>query len=158
MHSRINTLWGIVSLSIFFIASCSKSSPEPNQTTNDPGKVVTPADSINISEVFGVCHVGGQYHFTGKPFLIEGAEEILKLGSKCIKEWFEHVNKKYPYNSSWSIDVDNYSYADLAQTSYFQQLFSMSFKTYSLELTNSKINWKDGFRALWCILKYNLIK
>jgi len=21
-----------------------------------------------------------------------------------------------------------------------------------------KINWKDGFRALWCILKYNLIK
>lgn len=21
-----------------------------------------------------------------------------------------------------------------------------------------KINWKDGFRAIWCVLRYNLIK
>jgi hypothetical protein len=154
MYSKISALLWVVILFAFFITSCSKSAIETNQSTIDSNKII-PFDSINISEVVGVCHVGGQYHFTGKPFLIEGAEEILKLGSKCIKVWFEHVNKKYPYNSSWPIDVDNYSYADLAQTNYFQQLFSMPFKTYSLELTNSKINWKDGLSATEKISVYN---
>jgi hypothetical protein len=155
MISRIYTLSGVFLLSIFISASCSKSSHEPNPATNDPGKVVLPVDSINISEVLGVCHVGGQYHFTGKPFLIEGADEILKLGSKCIKVWFERVSKKYPYNSTWPVDVDNYSYAQLAQTNYFQQLFAMPFKAYSLELTNSKINWKDGLSDTEKISVYN---
>jgi hypothetical protein len=94
--------------------------------------------------VLGVCHAGGQYHFSGKPYLIEGAEEILKLGSKCIKVWFENVAKKYPYNSIWPSDVANYSCVELAQTPYFQQLFSMAFKVYSLEINDGMINWRDG--------------
>ena len=144
MWNRISALLGIIFLFAYFGISCSKSKSDSIKAIVDSSKVVAAIDSTNISEVLGVCHAAGQYHFTGKPYLIEGAYEILKLGSKCIKVWFENVAKKYPYNSSWPSDVANYSYVQLAQTAYFQQLFSMPFKVYSLELTNSKINWKDG--------------
>jgi hypothetical protein len=102
-----------------------------------------------ISEVVGVTHCDGRYNFTDKPFLKEGADEILKLGSKCIKVWFNQVDKKYPYNSHWPVDVDNFSYIDLAKTAYFKELFQMPFKVYSLEMTdgNLKINWRDGLSA-----------
>ncbi|MDP4238456.1 MAG: hypothetical protein Q8904_03170 [Bacteroidota bacterium] len=100
-----------------------------------------------VSEVVGIAHVNGRYNFTNKPYLIEGAEEILKLGSKCIKVWFNDVANKYSYNSKWPTDVNRLSYVDLAKTLYFKELFNMPFKTYSLEMTdgNIKINWRDGF-------------
>lgn len=99
-----------------------------------------------VSEVVGITHCDGRYNFTDKPFLREGADEILKLGSKCIKVWFNDVARKYSYNSKWPANVNSLSYVDLAKTTYFKELFDMTFKVYSLEMTdgNLEINWRDG--------------
>lgn len=99
-----------------------------------------------ISEVLGITHCNGKYNFTDKPFLLEGADEILKLGSKCIKVWFGNVSSKYPFNSKWPADVNKLDYTDLAKTRYFKELFSMPFTTYCLEMLdgNLNINWRNG--------------
>jgi hypothetical protein len=99
-----------------------------------------------VSEVVGIAHVDGRYNFTNKPFLIEGADEILKLGSKCIKVWFSNVANKYSYNSKWPANVNSLGYVRLAKTPYFKKLFGMPFKVYCLEMTddNMKLNWRDG--------------
>jgi hypothetical protein len=99
-----------------------------------------------VSEVIGIAHVDGRYNFTNKPFLIEGSDEILKLGSKCIKVWFNDVDHKYIFNSKWPSNVDKLNYTELSKTPYFKKLFSMPFKVYSLEMTDGNLNmeWRDG--------------
>lgn len=110
--------------------------------------ITKPANEIlkPVSEVVGIAHVNGRYNFTNKPYLIEGAEEILKLGSKCIKVWFNEVDKKYAFNSKWPSNVNKLGYIGLSKTNYFKDLFSMPFKVYSLEMTdgNLDISWRDG--------------
>ena len=106
--------------------------------------LVPKINSTKVSEILGICHVEGNYHFTDEPFLIEGAKEILKLGSKNIKLWFEDLNDTYYYNSSWPGNITSYTYTQRAQTPYFKEVFNMPFKVYSLEITNKTINWKDG--------------
>jgi hypothetical protein len=133
----------IVALNIFvlnIITLTSKELPKKNnfRTSNEVQKPV--------SEMVGFTHCSGRYNFTDKPFLLEGADEILKLGSKCIKVWFNDVANKYPYNSQWPENVNKLAYIDLARTPYFKEFFEMPFKVYSLEMTdgNMKINWRDG--------------
>ena len=119
-----------------------------NQSSVYAQNVSRPSNEITrpVSEVVGVTHTHGRYNFTDKPFLKEGADEVLKLGTKCIKVWFSNVAKEYDFNSKWPADVNRLSYTDLAKTPYFKELFNMPFKTYSLEMTdaNMKINWRDG--------------
>jgi hypothetical protein len=99
-----------------------------------------------VSEVVGISHVNGRYNFTDKPYLIEGADEILKLGSKCIKVWFNEVDKKYSFNSQWPSNVNRLGYVSLSKTSYFEKFFNMPFNVYSLEMTDGNLNiqWRDG--------------
>lgn len=103
-----------------------------------------PIDMTPFSEVFGVTTAGGQYCLTTKPMLIETAEAIAAMGTKCIKLWFEHAGKKYPYNSSWPANIEGFNSLQLAQTVYFRQVFEMPFKVYSLEYNDATVNWKDG--------------
>jgi hypothetical protein len=84
----------------------------------------------------GVSHVIGRYHLTNKDFLNEGADEILKLGSRVIKIWFygsqtEPASKMYPYNSQWP-DVNDLVQA--AKLPYYQALFNKPFTTYILNI------------------------
>jgi len=101
-----------------------------------------------ISEVLGVTHVGGKYHFTNKPFLKEGADTIKHLGTKVIKLWFSRTSPTamqdaYYYNSAWPSNIRNLK--ELAETDYFKEVFNMPFKTYVLEAMDVDASyWKSG--------------
>ena len=88
----------------------------------------------------GASHVGGRYHLTGKPFLIEGAEKLLELGTRLGKFWFTpaRIAERYPFNSKWG---QYGTLLDLARSEYFDAVFEMSFATIFLE---SSSGWRRG--------------
>jgi len=87
----------------------------------------------------GASHVAGRYHLTSKPFLIEGAEKLLELGSRLGKFWFTPNSQAayYPFNSNWEPCA---TLVDLARSQYFQQLFALPFSTIILE-TAMPLEW-----------------
>lgn len=94
---------------------------------NDPG-----AYEVPVGEMVGVNHVGGRYHFTEKPFLEEGADRMLELGSRTIKLWLNrYPANNYPFNSDWKAHLAGVeSVADLARTPFYRTVFDMPLKTF----------------------------
>ena len=92
---------------------------------------------------FGATHSDGKYYFTDKPFLIEGAEKLLALGTRLGKFWFEPgvVKKFYSFNSHWP---ELHTLLDLAKCDYFQAVWKLPFQTIMLE-TNSQMEhrWRQ---------------
>jgi len=84
----------------------------------------------DLSNVLGITHIDGKYYFGSDNFLDQGANEVLATGSKVIKlELDSRSAEKYPWNSQWpSVS----SLTALAQTPYFQSVFSKPFNTYVL--------------------------
>lgn len=99
-----------------------------------------------ISDILGVTHTRGQYAFTKKPFLIEGAEAVNTLGAKIIKLWFSSgYRRSYAWHSQWPANIA--SLAELAQSPYFEAVFGMPFHTYVLEVYEfipAGNFWKNG--------------
>lgn len=91
----------------------------------------------------GASHVGGKYHMTDKPFLIEGAERLLELGTRLGKFWFnpKGIATSYPFNSQWG----KYgTLLDLARSEYFSRVFAMPFETIFLEASApSEEGWQQ---------------
>jgi hypothetical protein len=82
-------------------------------------------------EVLGVSHVAGDYHFTGGDFLNEGADELLKLGTRTIKVWFNpDMNASYPFGPRFPAYA---SLVELSKTPPVRKLFAQPFTTYVLE-------------------------
>jgi hypothetical protein len=95
-----------------------------------------------LGDRIGAAHAAGNYYFTSKPFLIEGAEAIRAMGSKVIKVFLDP--SKYPYNSQWA-NCPNL--VDVLSTQYFKDIFSMDFEKYVLQAhwnTADKSDWIDG--------------
>ena len=115
-------------------------------TDNDytPQIPTGPIDMTPVREVLGVTHASSQYYLTDEPILIEGAKQLLELGTQCIKLWFVKPLSSYMFNSDWNPNADSYDYVSLAKTPYFKEVFNMDFKVYSLEATGRVINWRDG--------------
>ncbi len=89
----------------------------------------------------GATHVGGKYHLTDKPFLIEGAEKLLELGTRLGKFWFnpKGIKTSYPFNSQWG---EHGSLVDLAKSEYFTRVLAMPFETIFLEASGiSEEGW-----------------
>ncbi len=80
----------------------------------------------------GAAHVDGKYCLSEKPFLLEGAEKLLALGTRLGKFWFmpDGVAKDYPFHSDWGRYT---SPLELARSEYFQKLFARPFSTFILE-------------------------
>ena len=76
--------------------------------------------------------MAGRYHLGSKPFLIEGAEKLLALGTRVGKFWLtpDSIAKSYPFNSQWPVCT---TLLQLAQTPYFAELFALPFSTFILE-------------------------
>lgn len=90
-----------------------------------------PARTGDIRDMLGVTHACGKYCLTEKDFLNEGADQVLAVGSRVIKLWFNgKPENNYPFHSSWPRVT---SLADLAKTKYSQDVFSKPFTTYVLE-------------------------
>ena len=98
----------------------------------------------DFNERHGTTHSDGKYHFTGKPFLVEGAERILGLGTRLGKFWFsvKAAKKFYPFNSEWPACR---TLVDLARTEYFGAVWAMPFKTLLLTTTApSEEGWRKS--------------
>jgi hypothetical protein len=79
----------------------------------------------------GATHVAGKYHFTNKPFLLEGAERLIEMGTRLGKFWFMPAGgHDYPFNSTWTKAKN---FVELAKMDYWEQLFALPFKTIILE-------------------------
>jgi len=86
----------------------------------------------DFRERVGSAHVAGKYHLTTKPFLLEGAEKLLELGTRIGKFWFTPagIASSYPFQSQWG---RYQNFVELAQSPSFQQLFAMPFAAFILE-------------------------
>lgn len=80
----------------------------------------------------GTTLVEGQYHLTDRPALIEGAEQMLALGTRVGKFWFEphRAARDYPWNSRWP---EMRTLRDLAASDYWRTVFTLPFRTLFLE-------------------------
>jgi hypothetical protein len=94
-----------------------------------------PAD---LARRLGTAHVSGRYHFTDKPFLIEGAERVLSLGLGGVKFWFASIGRAYRFNSEWNLP-ESYTYKQLAEHPYFAQALDLPFNVIALELYPAKL-------------------
>ena len=102
-----------------------------------------PAD---LAKRLGVTHYDGRYHFTDKPYLVEGAEKIHELGMGVAKFWLHEDNLPgYAYNSNWGIPLDK-RLVDVLKHPYYVEALSLPFSTVLLEvfpLTGSKTTFFD---------------
>jgi hypothetical protein len=89
----------------------------------------------DFSARFGAAHVAGKYFLTKKPFLIEGADRLIELGTRLGKFWFdcERPERSYPFHSEWP---RCHSLLELAKTDYFEQVFLNPFETIVLEASS----------------------
>ncbi len=80
----------------------------------------------------GAAHVGGLYHLSDRPFLLEGAEKLLELGTRLGKLWFtpDRIRQSYRFHSRWPRCS---TFVELAETDHFQKLFALPFSTLILE-------------------------
>src|SRR2546423_13785267 len=83
----------------------------------------------DLSNVLGVTHIDGQYYFTNKDYLDEGADQVLASGTKSIKlEMSYQYKTKYDWNYTWPNGIT--SLTQLAQQAPFASVFSKPFNTY----------------------------
>jgi hypothetical protein len=98
-----------------------------------------------LNAILGVAHVAGDYHFTEGDFLNEGADQLLKLGTKVIKVWFvKDMKRSYPFGPPFP---EVHSLVELAKTEPMRLLFKKPFKTYILEtyaFGRSDHYWQNG--------------
>jgi hypothetical protein len=89
------------------------------------------AAAVPARDVLGATHAAGKYNLTGEDFLNEGADQLLKLGTRVIKVWFDpNATPLYPFNSDWGEPPEDL--ADLARHPYYQELFAKPFSTFIL--------------------------
>lgn len=88
----------------------------------------------DLAARLGATHYGSHYYFTRKPFIIEGAEQIHKLGMGVAKLWL-HEDKLpgYDYNSDWGIPLDGPLVSKLRHP-YYREAFALPFNTIMLEV------------------------
>ncbi|MBE3069214.1 MAG: hypothetical protein IMZ66_03155, partial [Planctomycetes bacterium] len=98
----------------------------------------------DIRDRLGVTHVNGQYHLTDKPFLAEGADAILALGSRVIKLYLFQPEKNYPFNTAWPAMA---SPAEAARAAPMREVFARPFTTYILTVYAAgrpEHYWREG--------------
>ena len=88
----------------------------------------------DLANRLGATHYDGHYYLTKKPFIVEGAEQIHKLGMGVAKFWLrEDQLPGYGYNSDWGIPLDG-RLVTLLQHRYYREAFALPFHTIILEV------------------------
>ncbi len=130
-RSFIKTVGGSIALPTFADAAESREAKiRAKIEAHRPSRLARlPAD---FNARIGATHVAGKYCFTNKPFLIEGADKLIELGTRLGKFWFmpNGGGHDYPFNSTWR-KAENF--VELARMDYWEQVFAMPFKTLILE-------------------------
>ncbi len=130
-------------LLFFVIQSCSSSGEEelPDVPPDEGGK---------NAEIIGSSHVRPTYYFGEEDCLNQGADELLKMGSKVIKIWYYNGPEKpeimYPWNSDWTTGVK--SLVEGLDNSHYADFFDKPFKTFVLNVcsfvNDNAYYWKDN--------------
>ncbi len=86
----------------------------------------------SFSRRVGATHVAGKYHFTDRPFLLEGAARLLELGTRLGKFWLipRDLERSYPFHHRWG-RYD--SLVSLARSEPYAELLAMPFETLIFE-------------------------
>lgn len=98
---------------------------------------------VDFAARFGATHVAGKYCLTDRPFLVEGAERLLALGTRLGKFWFDVQNAPtdYPFHSKWGKYT---TLTELARSDSFARVFALPFRTILLEaMTPAEHGWRD---------------
>lgn len=91
-----------------------------------------PADLKNR---LGATHYDGHYHLTEKPFLVEGAEAIHRLGMNVGKFWLREDDLPgYGYHSDWSPALKNGRLVDVLKHKDYVEALAIPFSTVFLEV------------------------
>jgi len=97
-----------------------------------PGTAAT-TSFAQSSFTVGIAHVAGNYGFTQENYLLEGAKQIQKLGSKSIFVYLTpEFATSYPDRGAGMWKGTPFSLEELAKTTPYQKLFAMPFKTFVL--------------------------
>jgi hypothetical protein len=86
--------------------------------------------------LIGSAHVSGRYHFTRKPYLIEGAEKLQELGYPGVKLWLTNPETAYPFHSDWADLGKNPSLLQMIRHPLYQQALKLPFEAIALEVQN----------------------
>lgn len=124
----------IIFLFVLIYCSCSSNKLTDSEILKqiDLHRPLNEYVSLNdMSDCLGCTHVSGKYYMTDCPFIIEGAKQILALGYKNLKLWFEYPAKGYVFNSNWDEKTIT-SLKDLAGHPYYRACFDLPFKNISL--------------------------
>jgi len=93
------------------------------------GKI--PAD---LARRLGATHYDGHYFLTQKPYLVEGAEALNRLGMRVAKFWLrEDKLPGYGYNSDWQIPLDS-RLVDVLRHKYYVEALALPFTTVVFEI------------------------
>lgn len=88
-----------------------------------------PAD---IAGRLGATHYDGRYHLTDKPFLVEGAEALHRLGFGVAKFWLNDGRLPgYGYHSDWRLP-ERPRLVELIRHPYFRAALELPFRTVAL--------------------------
>lgn len=89
----------------------------------------------NLKDRLGATHYDGHYHLTNKPFLVEGAEAIHRLGMNVAKFWLcEDKLPGYGYNSDWSAALNTGRLVDVLKHKDYVEALSQPFHSVLLEV------------------------
>jgi hypothetical protein len=89
----------------------------------------------NLRDRLGLTHYDGHYHLTQKPFLIEGAEAIHRLGMNVAKFWLSEDNLPgYGYNSRLKEVLKGGRLVDVLRHDEYQKALALPFKTVFFEV------------------------
>ncbi|PWD98955.1 hypothetical protein [Marinilabilia rubra] len=119
------------------------------QTIIDQYKPTQNNNLDRLNDIFGASHIDGRYHFTDRPYLLEGLDYFREFGSTAIKTSLSAINgamnANYHFNHTWPafdqlVDVANHKMMD--------SLFSRNhIKTHAFWATTGRVDkgfWKDG--------------
>lgn len=101
----------------------------------------------DLKSRLGTTHYDGRYSRTDLPFLIEGADEMQRLGLGVAKFWLHEAGLPgYRYNSDWGIPLDR-NLVNVLKHPYYKAALSHPFSTVILEvfpLVGDKSNFFTG--------------
>ena len=108
-----------------------------------------PAAGQSSDQRLGVTHVAGDYSFTTRDYLNEGADQVLRLGTKVIKHYLFDPKTDYPFNSTWPNSFT--APVAIAQHPYFQAFFAKPFRTFIMTtystVDGDAMYWRSGVDA-----------
>ena len=113
--------------------------------------MIDPA-AMAVPDRLGVTHAAGRYSLGGDDFILEGADEILKIGSRVFKGWLDD-DPRNVYRFGRPLPKVG-SLVELVSTPSYQALFARPFTAYIFEVYQwgaPRHYWLDQARPEWFV-------